>query len=747
MKNSIMFASALFAAAVASGNVMPPPEKPAGFKFEKLDVKADYMAADKKSESFVATGNVVAVSGAVTLRVSEGEVKKEGGTYSFPQSAMLTTCTNDACRIHWSVNGKVIYKERKSLSVHNAFLRLYGIPVFWLPCWYYPVDTDYGWRVMPGYTSRWGAYILTKYVYGIAGSFGHGEYGLAGSTRLDLRTENGIAAGQSLKWQLGNAGRGRFKVYYAWDADSDRYDRNWDNLSKYNYKNWGSTVPEERYAVTFGHEWNPTERDSVKVSGVYYSDSHFVHDFLRDGLFGNTGRFTEYGTNVAFWEHMESSYAFGVAAGGVLNDFIPGVSRLPEANLEFMPQSVFSTPVNYESKTSVGWYNRDYAKYGNSSTADPFRYNPGRWADYQAFRMDTYHRLTLPFRTAGDIVSVVPRFGVRGTYWSDQGVENLDGRSRAGSLDEDVFRSVVEGGVSFSAKAKGHISGNIRHVFEPYADFLVQEARYSSLRRNGRPYLFDSVDFSRDWLSQHPGSGAQLPYSWYGVTPGVRNTFRFLDDESKAVSTFDVDVYASLRFNGTSWTAGGKYHRLAENPEDPVNGDGGDAAVFPGVRLAYVADDKSMFFGRIEMDTDEGAVSYADAAWIQTLTEDIKGKVQYSARNQRFWDFASTVFDPAEMSGEDFNWAKYSYLELGFEHDVCERFAWCPFTIWDFRENELSEIGAWFDLRTDCLGFRFMVSYENEFTRIDRSREDDDWRFGFFIYLRALGPMSSNPLK
>jgi hypothetical protein len=434
-------------------------------------------------------------------------------------------------------------------------------------------------------------------------------------------------------------------------------------------------------------------------------------------------------------------------AGGVLNDFIPGVSRLPEANLEFMPQSVFSTPVNYESKTSAGWYNREYAKYGNSTTEDPFRYNPGRWADYQAFRMDTYHRLTLPFRVADDILSVVPRFAVRGTYWNDQGVESLDGYARAGTLDKDAFRTIVEGGVSFSAKAKGYVRENVRHIFEPYVDILLQEAKYSGLRSNGRPYLFDSVDFSRDWLSQHPGSGVQLPYSWYGITPGVRNTFQFLDDDKNVKSSFDIDVYASLRFNDTSWTAGDKYHRLAKDPEDPTIGDDGDASVFPGVRLAYVSGDDSMFFSRIEFDTDESAVSYADVAWLQKITDNLKTKVQYSARNQRIWDFSSTIFDPDLMSNEDFNWAKYSYLELGFEHDLCDWFAWSPFVIWDFRKNELSEIGAWFDLRTDCLGFRFMASYETDFTRIDRSREDEDWRFGFFIYLRAFGPMSSNPLK
>ena len=32
---------------------------------------------------------------------------------------------------------------------------------------------------------------------------------------------------------------------------------------------------------------------------------------------------------------------------------------------------------------------------------------------------------------------------------------------------------------------------------------------------------------------------------------------------------------------------------------------------------------------------------------------------------------------------------------------------------------------------------------ENGYERIDRSRSEDDWRFGFFIYLRAFGPSAA----
>jgi hypothetical protein len=113
--------------------------------------------------------------------------------------------------------------------------------------------------------------------------------------------------------------------------------------------------------------------------------------------------------------------------------------------------------------------------------------------------------------------------------------------------------------------------------------------------------------------------------------------------------------------------------------------------------------------------------------------------VSYAARDHRYWDFSSTPFDPQIMNKEDFNWAKYSYAGIEFEHEICDAVAWGPFVRWDMRKNELDEIGAWVDLRTDCLAFRFSLSYENDYTRIDGSEYDHDWSFSMGVYLRAFG--------
>ena len=731
MKKTIAAAALAAASWAHAGRLTLPAE---------LDVSADRIAADNRSGTLVATGNVQAV--AAPLRLWSDCAEKRGWDYGFAPGTKVTTCTNDECALHWSVSGEVAYHGREGeryATVKNASLRLFGLPVAWFPYWYYPFDTDYGWRVTPGYTSRWGAYLLTKCVYPIAGSTDPESWRLSGSTRFDLRTENGVALGQGLYWRLGELGQGRFKVYYAWDEDADRYDRHWNKRS-WHYSNWGSKVPDERYALMLSHRWDATERDSVRIAGSYLSDTHFRSDFLRDGMFGHSNRYLGHDGNEIAWEHLETLVGFGAVVSGPLNEFYGGVSRLPEAYLNVMPQPVFSLPVNYESATRIGWLNRDYAKLGRETTSTPFRYNPGRWADYQAFRFDTYHRLTAPFRVA-DVVSVVPRFGFRGTYWSDTGRTVLDGSQRADATGDGAWRTVVEGGVTFAARGVARMAGGWSHVLEPYFDVLAQEAEYHGLSRGGRPLVFDAVEGSGDWLDQFAGRSRNLPYSWYGFTPGLRNAFRAADAKGRERTFLDLDVYAAVQLNDTDWTEGGRWHRLVRKPSDPHYGKRSGETV-PGVRARWSPADGTALSARVEYDTENSTVAYADVSWRQELSDRFKFDVTFSGRDHRWWDYSSTPYDPETMKNDDFNRARFDYLRVGCEHDFCDALAWGPYVSWDCREGELDEIGAWFDVRTDCLGFRFSVSYENDYVRIDRSRADDDWRFGFFIYLRAFGPSS-----
>ena len=663
------------------------------------------------------------------------------GAVSVSGDTTITTCTNDHSCLHWKVTGEGSGQRDKYVMFKDMLVYLWDVPVLWMPYWHYPLDTEYGWRVMPGYTGRWGGYLLTKYVYGIAGD-AEGVCGLKGATRFDLRFENGVALGQSVRWKAGDFGEGMFKVYYAWDQDANYYDRHWDDARKWNYRNWGSTVPDERYALNLEHRADLTERDTLRLKGAVYSDSHFHRDFFRDSFLGLRKNLVGHGGNELAWEHNENVLAFGMSVSGPLDEFYGGVARLPEFYFDVSPTPAFGSPVNYESSSRIGYLNRDYAKYGDRATDPAFRYNPGRWADYNTFRMDTYHRLTMPMKW-WDVLSVVPRFALRGTYWGDSGYESPDGTGRAGCTGDDVWRSVVEGGVTFAGRGEAWLDGKWRHITEPYLDFLCQEADYSGLGRGARPYVFDSLDASMDWQDQFAGRSRNLPYSWYAVTPGWRNAWLQAGERGTQRTVFDLDGYAAIQLNDTGFTEGGYQHRLSRHPEDPNYGE--DPQVVPGFRVRWMPHADIAVSARAEYDCENDRLAYGDLGWNHKISGEFSYYAKYVVRDYRWWDFSSTPYSDEAMRGDELNRVDFRYFEIGCEHEFCDWLAWGPYVLWDGGEGELDEIGTWIDYRTDCLGFRLSVAYENDYERIDRSKSEDDWRIGFFVYLRAFGPGAGSP--
>jgi hypothetical protein len=738
MRTTIVFAaalaSALFSVSAAGAEETAVPTN-------RLHVVADVVAADNITKAMIASGNVHAVSYPMTLR-GETVSRDLSGTYRFAGPTAFTTCTNCVGSWHWSMAGELEYTDNVCIKGRDMVLRFWEIPVMWLPYWYYPLATDYGWRVMPGYKSRWGAYLLTKYVYHIAGDpYGtEGGYSLRGSTRFDLRTENGVALGQGLRWQLGEFGKGHAKVYYAWDEDWDRYERNWDRSRKWNYRNWGSTIERDRYAIQLAHRWDPTERDSVRVKSMVVSDSHFNYDFLRDSLFNVKSQWLGVHGNELAWEHGENDYSYGVSVAGPLNEFYDGTMRLPEFYFDVNPMPVWTLPLNYESQTRAGYLRRRPARYGDSDVINAYSRYPGEWATYGTFRLDTYHRLTAPFKL-WDALSVVPRAGYRGTWWNETGNAVIDGKGKAGRADADALRSIVEGGVTFAGRGTAAIDSKWRHMLEPYFDVTVQKADYSGLEPGARPYVFDNIDMSRTWEDQFAGRGRELPHSYHGVTPGLRNAFISTDEKGNSKTVFDVDTYIAVQFNEARWFDERDEDRMIARPGRPNYGDG-NAAVVPGVRARWLPSSDIMLAARTEYDCENDVFAVSDIEWRHRLSRVFNYHVSFNSRDHRWWDYSICEYDPQIMNRDSFNWFDYGIFEIGFEHEICDAVVWSPFIRWDCAESELDEIGTWVDLRTDCLGFRFIVSYEEEYTRIDGSERGDDWSFGFFVYLRAFGPDS-----
>jgi len=251
------------------------------------------------------------------------------------------------------------------------------------------------------------------------------------------------------------------------------------------------------------------------------------------------------------------------------------------------------------------------------------------------------------------------------------------------------------------------------------------------------------------WEDQFAGRARNLPYSYYGVTPGLRNAWQKQNDRGSLRTVFDFDVYAAFQFRQAEWRSDpmldSRLHKLAK-PGSPNYGKS-DCYVMPGFRSRWTPADDVSLLTAAEYDTDNNRIAQADLAVKHSVSDDFSWYANYSLRDYRIWDFSSSPYNPAVMTSDGFNDMRLHYARVGFMQQPIDWFAWSPYVQWDIRARELDSVGGWFDYLTDCLGFRFIVQYNNSYKRIDGYRYDDDWKIGFYIYLRAFGAESSNFLK
>lgn len=705
------------------------PAKPMG-------VTADKIQVDNVTKTTIVSGNVTGKYDAFSIRGDKLARDAEGTMTA--DNATVTTCTNEVGHTHWDVTGNVVYRQHDYIVLRDMWLHWQSIPILWLPYFYYPLDTNYGLRVMAGYSSLHRAYIQAKYVYTLYGnSKNETSPWLGASTRVDWWQKNGVGIGQSLHWGLGDFGLGKASGYYIADDDYERYFR---RRNGYLNRAWESPVHRNRYYFDFKHDWQVTERDRFRVKGEKISDSRFRNDFFRNSFFSLKNDFLGYTGNTIAWEHNESTVALGAEVTGPLDDFYTMTGRLPEVYFDISPQPIFDSPFNYESQTKVGYMYRQHAEYDGQST-NPIAHQPGIWADYETARVDTYHRITMPFRTANDVLSVVPRVGYHGTFWDNSGhMQNPNswylGNAKAKN-GSSAIRSIGEAGVTFAARGSGFVNDNWSHMMEPYFDVLAQKAKYSGLKKGDRPYIFDSIDASVMWEDQFAGRGRNLPYTYYGITPGFRNAWSKLNDRGDLKEIIDVDFYIAMQFNKASRSGEGKWHELSK-PGEPNYGSQ-DITLVPGYRVRYRPTKDTTLVSCAEYDSENDKLALLDLALAQKVSNEFDWYAKYAVRDFRWWDFSSTPYHATYKYGDNLNRAYVHNFDIGYTHRPLSWLHYSPFLIWDVREGYVDRGGAWIDYLTDCIGYRFQFVHTGKAHRLDGHTYKEDWNFSFIIYLRAMG--------
>jgi LPS-assembly protein len=410
-------------------------------------------------------------------RVSESMVELE--------DVMLTSC--DPENPEYSVRaGKASVESNRIVRAKNARFQLGPVPFFWVPYAKGDVRDFANFEFTPGYRSKMGAFLLTTYHYPLDDIW-------TTDTHFDIRTRRGLAGGEDIGWKdPGGAYNGQLRLYYAndrepWRNDAQRAERE-------------ELIDENRYWIRFVDRHNLTDRDYFISTVNYVSDPWMLNDFFDD----------EYRKNVqpenrVTLTHRGDRYTAGLELNTRLNDFYSNVNRMPEASLDFNRQQIFGSPFYYEGENSASYLEKVHPDQTN---APP---------DYDVFRVDTRHQITLPFQVFG-FLGVVPRAGYRGTYYSktreSQNVTNVVAvtdetgavvgvTNEVVTLTSDgdaVWRSLPELGLSASFKAFGDLyrgatgleeDRDLRHVFEPYTDYTL---RFEPNATPDELWQFDSID-------------------------------------------------------------------------------------------------------------------------------------------------------------------------------------------------------------------------------------------------------------
>ncbi len=691
--------------------------KNAAVNFGLYTLHADRVRVNRGSGEIEAAGNVSIESkdsgswkgDSIAFNYKTGEGLISDGTFRFSaftvnmrnvkrsplgvytaEDLAITSCTNAPSAWHWHVSGAGEYEHEQYVKVTDAVPHFLGVPIGWMPWFYRDFANHYGLRLTPGYTSRWGAYLQSGYVYPIAGNAATPAE-LYGKTRVDYRTSRGLGAGQELTWRGERYNlSGRLEFYWAHDLDLP---------DQKLYHNWMSPMHEDRYRVALYNRADLTPRDSIRIHGEYVSDSEFRGDFLE-----RYARRYAQPLNQASYEHRAADTASGLTVSGPLNAFYAGVQRLPEAWVSLMPVTFGIPDLYYDADIRLGWLARQPGKYAD---AEPqYRYTPGPWADYDTARLDMRQFIRRPFRLM-EGVALTPRIGWRGTYYSDSDTPR-----------SDLFRSYFEFGALLSAEAYADYN-SLRHTIRPYIDW-AWIPKVTGLTE-GDNYAFDRADASYEWRDQFGQDGLYAPHEYHGLRLGLRN---LLQDRALYTprSLIDWDLYAACVFqNGyDNWLYTGRDPQPAGETVHEKRDTGWRLL---GTRMAWNPSKTLTFNTTFEYDPENNAVALFDFHTRLNLS-DFTVYAGYLSRDHDVYDY---------------RWRDHLEDIIaygGFIHRLSDAWGWSLYTRYNLDRNDLEEVGGFIQYSLDCITFRIVSSYMPSYIASDHTKYDSDFRIGFNVWLR-----------
>jgi LPS-assembly protein len=469
------------------------------------------------------------VSGENVVSISEGAYLVSKGSFT----------TSDSSKPDFRMQAKTVrVYENDRVIFQNVTFYVGKVPIFWWPYLYQSLDDAFSVIVSPAYLSSWGPSLLTRVTFPITDD-------IKGRLRLDYRSRRGLAIGLDADTRYGENKRSfaRLSTYFLRDSDP--------NINR-------TSIPREpisqgRYRVSLQDRNFFTDDIYGTVNVTKLSDQFVLEDFFQ-GEF----RLDPQPDNVVTVTKTNPIYTLNAITRFQANDFFETTTRLPEIVLDINRTPLFGGPIFYEGETGLANLRRQFPDGALEQ-------------NYGTFRFDSFHQLLYP-NTYFGWLSVVPRIGVRGTYYEqtrDLGktvFAPTDNPFIPDFLEVDLKQPVALGGSTFrtvlnaGAEASFKLSrewdevqtrslglDGLRHVFQPFTNFswvsnsssnpatLLQLDRYqpsTQLPPIDFPQ-FTSIDSIDNWTI------------W---RLGVRNRLQTRRDDL-TVSWLEMETYIDVNFD------------------------------------------------------------------------------------------------------------------------------------------------------------------------------------------------------
>jgi len=498
------------------------------------------------------------------FRFSADSVSSIGTGAYLVKDASFTTSDSSIPDYQLRAKSARIYPGQR-IVLRDVTMYVGNLPVFWWPYLYQPLRRDMAYTVRPGYYSTWGFFTLSQWNFPLGDNWD-------ARLHLDYREERGLAEGLDTDYRFGPGDQswGRFQSYYANDAAPPTVIVGGDK----------DHVTTDRYRVSIQNRIYLTDDLWASIDINKISDVRMLRDFLP-----NEYRLDPQPDNVLNLTQWDKYYTLEVTYRKQLNDFNDVTERLPDISLDVTRHAVTQgSNLFYDGETSAARLQLDFAE---GSTFQNYHYD----------RIDTYHEIIYPMEF-WKFLSFVPRLGLRGDYYTNQGafntevedttVENLlpnntliptTVQTVTNSLRTHgaLFRGVVDGGFETAFKISREYPGvesrawgldDLRHVIQPYIDFSVAETsadpgkilQIDRFQPSTQLPIFDFPQFT----------GIDTISNWAIAQIGIRNRLETKRDNT-TFTWFGMNTFVDVNLKEPTFATGSFHQGIVSNLYNRMN--------------------------------------------------------------------------------------------------------------------------------------------------------------------------------